>query len=58
MEEPLEEREAGSTGTRRGRCPAGISTLARERGLPGVPLRRLYPTPTLGALPEALAPKT
>ncbi|WP_258044158.1 amino acid adenylation domain-containing protein [Streptomyces sp. SM11] len=32
-----------------------IGTLARERGLPGVPLRQLYLTPTLGALSEALA---
>ncbi|MFJ1783689.1 amino acid adenylation domain-containing protein [Streptomyces anulatus] len=31
-----------------------IGTLARERGLPGVPLRQLYLTPTLGALSEAL----
>lgn len=31
-----------------------IGTLARERGLPGVPLRQLYLTPTLGALAEAL----
>ncbi|MBK3557654.1 amino acid adenylation domain-containing protein [Streptomyces sp. MBT56] len=35
-----------------------IGTLARERGLPGVPLRQLYLTPTLGALSEALARKT
>ncbi|MGW1336506.1 amino acid adenylation domain-containing protein [Streptomyces rubiginosohelvolus] len=35
-----------------------IGTLARERGLPGVPLRQLYLTPTLGALSEALALKT
>lgn len=34
-----------------------IGTLARERGLPGVPLRQLYLTPTLGALSEALARK-
>ncbi|MFG2509316.1 amino acid adenylation domain-containing protein [Streptomyces rubiginosohelvolus] len=34
-----------------------IGTLARERGLPGVPLRQLYLTPTLGALSEALAGK-
>ncbi|MCA1269975.1 amino acid adenylation domain-containing protein [Streptomyces sp. 7G] len=34
-----------------------IGTLARERGLPGVPLRQLYLTPTLGALCEALARK-
>ncbi|MFH9237408.1 amino acid adenylation domain-containing protein [Streptomyces anulatus] len=32
-----------------------IGTLARERGLPGVALRQLYLTPTLGALSEALA---
>ncbi|WP_103546849.1 amino acid adenylation domain-containing protein, partial [Streptomyces sp. B226SN101] len=32
-----------------------IGTLARERGLPEVPLRQLYLTPTLGALCEALA---
>ncbi|MFI1222524.1 MULTISPECIES: amino acid adenylation domain-containing protein [unclassified Streptomyces] len=32
-----------------------IGALARERGLPGVPLRQLYLTPTLGALSEALA---
>ncbi|MGW7097212.1 amino acid adenylation domain-containing protein [Streptomyces sp. NPDC054874] len=32
-----------------------IGTLARERGLPGIPLRQLYLTPTLGALSEALA---
>ncbi|MFE2976095.1 amino acid adenylation domain-containing protein [Streptomyces sp. NPDC059258] len=32
-----------------------IGTLARERGLPEVPLRQLYLTPTLGALSEALA---
>ncbi|MFB7232634.1 amino acid adenylation domain-containing protein [Streptomyces fimicarius] len=32
-----------------------IGTLARERGLPAVPLRQLYLTPTLGALSEALA---
>lgn len=32
-----------------------IGALARERGLPGIPLRRLYLTPTLGALAEALA---
>ncbi|MFJ7409762.1 amino acid adenylation domain-containing protein [Streptomyces sp. NPDC098077] len=32
-----------------------IATLARERGLPGIPLRQLYLTPTLGALSEALA---
>ncbi|MFD4238992.1 amino acid adenylation domain-containing protein [Streptomyces sp. NPDC058542] len=31
-----------------------IGTLARERGLPGIPLRQLYLTPTLGALSEAL----
>ncbi|MGW0643036.1 amino acid adenylation domain-containing protein [Streptomyces badius] len=35
-----------------------IGTLARERGLPGIPLRQLYLTPTLGALSEALARKT
>ncbi|OCC08039.1 amino acid adenylation domain-containing protein [Streptomyces sp. PTY087I2] len=35
-----------------------IGTLARERGLPAVPLRQLYLTPTLGALSEALARKT
>ncbi|MFG3406656.1 amino acid adenylation domain-containing protein [Streptomyces sp. NPDC048142] len=35
-----------------------IGTLARERGLPGVPLRQLYLTPTLGALSEALARET
>ncbi|MET8839735.1 amino acid adenylation domain-containing protein [Streptomyces rubiginosohelvolus] len=35
-----------------------IGTLARERGLPGIPLRQLYLTPTLGALSEALALKT
>ncbi|MFB8141968.1 amino acid adenylation domain-containing protein [Streptomyces parvus] len=34
-----------------------IGTLARERGLPGIPLRQLYLTPTLGALSEALARK-
>ncbi|WGP12403.1 amino acid adenylation domain-containing protein [Streptomyces sp. SH5] len=34
-----------------------IGTLARERGLPAVPLRQLYLTPTLGALSEALALK-
>ncbi|MBK3532912.1 amino acid adenylation domain-containing protein [Streptomyces sp. MBT67] len=34
-----------------------IGTLARERGLPGIPLRQLYLTPTLGALSEALAGK-
>ncbi|MEV6472710.1 non-ribosomal peptide synthetase [Streptomyces sp. NPDC051657] len=34
-----------------------IGTLARERGLPGIPLRQLYLTPTLGALSEALAPE-
>lgn len=32
-----------------------IGTLARERGLPGVRLRQLYLTPTLGALSDALA---
>ncbi|MFJ2026551.1 amino acid adenylation domain-containing protein [Streptomyces sp. NPDC087897] len=32
-----------------------IGALARERGLPGIPLRQLYLTPTLGALSEALA---
>ncbi|MFI1245841.1 amino acid adenylation domain-containing protein [Streptomyces anulatus] len=32
-----------------------IGALARERGLPGVALRQLYLTPTLGALSEALA---
>ncbi|MEV1046929.1 amino acid adenylation domain-containing protein [Streptomyces sp. NPDC049916] len=32
-----------------------IGTLARERGLPEVPLRQLYLTPTLGGLSEALA---
>ncbi|MFJ6515056.1 amino acid adenylation domain-containing protein [Streptomyces sp. NPDC091406] len=35
-----------------------IGTLARERGLPEVPLRQLYLTPTLGALAEALALET
>ncbi|MCQ1582704.1 amino acid adenylation domain-containing protein, partial [Streptomyces parvus] len=35
-----------------------IGTLARERGLPGIPLRQLYLTPTLGALSEALALET
>ncbi|WP_030576378.1 amino acid adenylation domain-containing protein [Streptomyces globisporus] len=35
-----------------------IGALARERGLPGIPLRQLYLTPTLGALSEALALKT
>ncbi|MFH9392974.1 amino acid adenylation domain-containing protein [Streptomyces sp. NPDC017556] len=35
-----------------------IGTLARERGLPGIPLRQLYLTPTLGALSEALARET
>ncbi|NEB37490.1 amino acid adenylation domain-containing protein, partial [Streptomyces sp. SID14515] len=35
-----------------------IGTLARERGLPEVPLRQLYLTPTLGALSEALALET
>ncbi|MGW8982652.1 amino acid adenylation domain-containing protein [Streptomyces parvus] len=35
-----------------------IGTLARERGLPGIPLRQLYLTPTLGALSEALSLKT
>ncbi|MEU3006106.1 amino acid adenylation domain-containing protein [Streptomyces sp. NPDC007020] len=35
-----------------------IGTLARERGLPGIPLRQLYLTPTLGALCEALALRT
>ncbi|MEV7653665.1 non-ribosomal peptide synthetase [Streptomyces anulatus] len=34
-----------------------IGTLARERGLPGVALRQLYLTPTLGALSEALTGK-
>ncbi|MFF8984826.1 amino acid adenylation domain-containing protein [Streptomyces globisporus] len=34
-----------------------IGTLARERGLPGIALRQLYLTPTLGALSEALARK-
>ncbi|MFJ9107139.1 amino acid adenylation domain-containing protein [Streptomyces sp. NPDC102283] len=34
-----------------------IATLARERGLPGIPLRQLYLTPTLGALSEALFPE-
>ncbi|ROV69088.1 phosphopantetheine-binding protein, partial [Streptomyces globisporus] len=32
-----------------------IGALARERGLPAVPLRQLYLTPTLGALSEALS---
>ncbi|MBM7055383.1 amino acid adenylation domain-containing protein [Streptomyces durocortorensis] len=35
-----------------------IGTLARERGLPEVPLRQLYLTPTLGALSEALSLET
>ncbi|MFI1934683.1 amino acid adenylation domain-containing protein [Streptomyces sp. NPDC020330] len=35
-----------------------IGTLARERGLPGISLRQLYLTPTLGALSEALARQT
>ncbi|MFD4028383.1 amino acid adenylation domain-containing protein [Streptomyces sp. NPDC058576] len=35
-----------------------IGTLARERGLPGIPLRQLYLTPTLGALSEALSLET